>query len=220
MTEDATSRSDADQAGDVRGPAGHDEIGSGPTADVDNGRIDDGRWADRGVVPRADNKTVWVLVADEALARILRWPETTATSSRTSRRSPTRRRTPARASSSATPPAAAPAARRRARAELAAAAAARQSSPVASAGEDDVHLEAQAFARRVAARLAEALQQKRFDELRIVAAPRFLGYLRKELDAHVKATVSDELSKDLIHEGNGALSKRLFGAEAGANGGK
>ena len=92
-------------------------------------------------------------------------------------------------------------------------------SPVASAGEQDVHLEAQAFARRVAAHLAEALQQKRFDALRIVAAPRFLGYLRKELDAQVKATVSDELSKDLIHEGNAALGKRLFGAGAGANGG-
>ncbi len=69
------------------------------------------------------------------------------------------------------------------------------------------------FARRLAAHLAEALRQKRFDELRIVAAPRFLGYLRKELDENVKATVGGELSKDLIHEGNDAIAKRLFSHE-------
>ena len=79
-----------------------------------------------------------------------------------------------------------------------------------SAGEDEQHLEAQSFARRVADLLAEALRQKRFDELRIVAAPRFLGLLRKELDGHVKAAVADELSKDLIHESNADLMRRLF----------
>jgi len=81
----------------------------------------------------------------------------------------------------------------------------------ASAGEQETHLEGQWFARRVGAHLAEALRQKRFDRLRIVAAPRFLGYLRKELDPQVLAIVTDELSKDLIHEGNAKLGKRLFG---------
>jgi len=220
MTEDATSRSDADRAGDVRGPAEHDEIGSGPTADIDNGRIDDGRWADRGVVPRAGNKTVWVLVADEALARILRWPddgdeledvEAITDPAAHAREGDFQRDAAGRRAASAPQGSRRGTPQHRLRGE---------SSVTASAGEDETHLEAQAFARRVAAHLAEALRQKRFDELRIVAAPRFLGYLRKELDAHVKATVSDELSKDLIHEGNDALSKRLFGAQAAASGGK
>ncbi|HTJ05593.1 MAG TPA: host attachment protein [Caldimonas sp.] len=204
MSEDATSRSDADRAGDVRGPATHDEAGSGPTADAANARIDDGRWAERGVVPRTDNRTVWVLVADEALARILRWPDdgdvledveaiadpaAHVKEGEFDRDSAGRRAAGGRATASIT----------------------------ASAGEEERHLEAQSFARRVAAHLADALRQKRFDELRIVAAPRFLGHLRKELAANVRATVSDELSKDLIHEGNATLSRRLFG-RGGGNG--
>jgi hypothetical protein len=32
---------------------------------------DDGRWADRGVAPRTGNRIGWVVVADEAIARIL-----------------------------------------------------------------------------------------------------------------------------------------------------
>ena len=39
------------------------------------GRPANARWADRGVAPDPAAKTVWVLVADEALARILRRPE-------------------------------------------------------------------------------------------------------------------------------------------------
>ena len=219
MTEDATSRSDADRAGDVRGPAEHDEIGSGPTADIDNGRIDDGRWADRGVVPRAGNKTVWVLVADEALARILRWPDdgdeledveaitdpaAHAKERDFDRDAQGRRAGPApRGSRQNTP--------HRLRGEA---------SVTASAGQDDQHLEAQGFARRVAQHLADALRQKRFDELRIVAAPRFLGHLRKELDPQVSAAVTEEINKDFIHYDLAELTRRLFPqAGGGAAGG-
>ncbi|MGZ8259362.1 MAG: host attachment protein [Caldimonas sp.] len=182
MTEDATSRSDAD----------------------------------RGVVPRTDDKTVWVLVADEALARILRWPdegdeledvEAITDPAAHAREGDFHRDAAGRRAGSAPQ-------------------GSRQNSPqhrlrgaagmTASAGVADVHLDALAFARRVAAHLAEALRLKRFDELRIVAAPRFLGLLRKELDGAVKATVSSELSKELIHEGKGALSKRLFGRPGAA----
>jgi protein required for attachment to host cells len=200
----------------VRGPPAHDEAGSGPRADIDNGLIDDGRWADRGVVPRDGSKTVWVLVADEALARILRWPddgdeledvEAITDPAAHAREGDFQRDAAGRRAGSAPQGSRRSSPQHRLRGE---------SSPVTSAGEQDLHLEAQAFARRVAAHLADALRQKRFDELRIVAAPRFLGYLRKEIDANVKATVTDELSKDLIHEGNSALSKRLFGAQGGA----
>ena len=148
--------------------------------------------------PAHGRQTVWVLVADEAIARILHWPE---------------RRRPRDVEALTDPAAHAKEgdfhARRRRPARRVAPHGSRQNSPhrlrgtasvTASAGEDEQHLEAQAFARRVAQHLAEALRQKRFDELRIVAAPRFLGHLRKELDGAVSATVAAELSKDLIHE--------------------
>jgi len=213
MSEDATSRSDADDAGDVHGPAGKGpEAGASSTADADRARVDDGRWAERGVVPRDDNKTVWVLVADEALARILRWPEVgdelddveaITDPSAHAREGDLHRDAAGRRAGSAAQGSRPGAQQNRLRSAA---------GVTASAGEDELHLEGQSFARRVAAHLGEALRQKRFDELRIVAAPRFLGYLRKELDPQVKAVVSEELSKDLIHEGNSALTKRLFGA--------
>jgi len=182
------------------------------------GRPANARWADRGVAPDPGAKTVWVLVADEALARILRRPEDGGDLEDVE---------------ALTDPAAhakegdfqRDASGRRAGV---APQGSRQNSPqhrlrgtasvTASAGEEDQHLEAQGFARRVAQHLGDAWRQKRFDELRIVAAPRFLGHLRKELDAHVSAAVSGELNKDLIHEGNGEITRRLFAREPGAAG--
>ena len=208
MSEDATSRSDADHAGDVRGPAAHDEL-PGPTAGAATGRVDDGRWADRGVVPRTDNKTVWVLVADEALARILRWPgqgELVDVEAITDPAAHVKEGDFDRDGAGGRAGSAPQGSRQNTQQHRLRG----MASLTASAGEEQTHLEGQAFARRVASHLAEALRQKRFDQLRIVAAPRFLGYLRKELDPQVRATVADELSKDLIHEGNAKLSKRLF----------
>lgn len=89
-------------------------------------------------------------------------------------------------------------------------------SVTASASDAEEHLEAKDFARRVAQHLTDAWRQRRFDELRIAAAPRFLGHLRKELDAQVSAAVSEELNKDLIHVANDELARRLFGAPRGA----
>jgi protein required for attachment to host cells len=86
----------------------------------------------------------------------------------------------------------------------------------ASAGEDDEHLEAEAFARSVAQRLTEHLQAKRFDELRIAAAPRFLGLLRQALSPQVAQCVGTTLSKDLIHLSNRELTERLFEDKAPA----
>ncbi len=78
-----------------------------------------------------------------------------------------------------------------------------------SAGPDETHKEAEAFARQVAARLTERLQQHRFHELKIAAAPRFLGLLRKALSQQVAATVTQEMDKDLIHETAAELTKRF-----------
>lgn len=83
------------------------------------------------------------------------------------------------------------------------------STATASAGQGPQHLEAEKFARRVAERLDERLRQGRFDELQIVAAPRFLGLLRKALSPAVQSTVTRQIDKDLIHASNDELTRRL-----------
>jgi protein required for attachment to host cells len=90
------------------------------------------------------------------------------------------------------------------------------SSVTASAGDEALHLEAEQFARRVAARLGDDKRAGRFDALRIVAAPRFLGLLRKALSADVASVVTGEMNKDLIHLDPRALTRQVF-AEAGAS---
>ena len=233
---DVAVKADGDGAGivleEISEPASPDRAGDAPSSDdgvrADDPRANDGggregrpanaRWADRGVAPDPAAKTVWVLVADEALARILHRPEdggdlvdvealtdpaAHAKEGDFQRDASGRRAGVAPQGSRQNSP------QHRLRGTA---------SVTASAGEEDQHLEAQGFARRVAQHLGDAWRQKRFDELRIVAAPRFLGQLRKELDAHVSAVVSGELNKDLIHEGNSDITRRLFAGEAGAAG--
>jgi protein required for attachment to host cells len=53
------------------------------------------------------------------------------------------------------------------------------------------------FAKRVGDYLDKARTEHRYDELVIVAPPKFLGTLRKELGKEVQKLVKDELPKDL-----------------------
>lgn len=53
------------------------------------------------------------------------------------------------------------------------------------------------FAREVGRYLEKARTDHRFDELVLVAPPKFLGALRKELDKEVAKLVVQELPKDL-----------------------
>jgi len=53
------------------------------------------------------------------------------------------------------------------------------------------------FAREVGRYLDRARLDHRFDQLVLVAPPKFLGVLRKELDNEVEKLVADELPKDL-----------------------
>jgi len=53
------------------------------------------------------------------------------------------------------------------------------------------------FAREVGRYLDRARLDHRFDQLVLVAPPKFLGALRKELDKEVEKLVADELPKDL-----------------------
>jgi protein required for attachment to host cells len=84
------------------------------------------------------------------------------------------------------------------------------SSVTSAASDDEMHREGARFAARIAQWLAEALAQKRYDELRIAAAPRFLGQLRKALGKQVADVVAEEIAKDFTHEGAKELTARFF----------
>lgn len=53
------------------------------------------------------------------------------------------------------------------------------------------------FAKRLGNYLGKARSEHRYDELVLVAPPKFLGALRQELDKAVEKLVVDELPKDL-----------------------
>ena len=81
---------------------------------------------------------------------------------------------------------------------------------MSSAGEDAEHLEAEDFATKVAARLAEGLQAGSFGSLRVYAAPRFLGLLRQAWSTQVAAVVESEHDLDLVNEPLEALKQRVY----------
>ncbi len=54
-----------------------------------------------------------------------------------------------------------------------------------------------AFAREIGRYLEQARNQHRYDELVLIAPPKFLGAVRKELGKEVEKLVVDELPKDL-----------------------
>lgn len=149
-------------------------------------------------------RPLWVLVADESRARILQWP------GRGHDLEPVDELTDAAA--------------RADRADLRRDAYGRRAggdprmggNATSSAGEDELHLEAAGFARRVAQWLADAQQKGRFEALRIVAAPRFLGLLRKALPPSVAQRVTEDAPQDLVQLNQRELTVRLFSAEAAA----
>jgi protein required for attachment to host cells len=79
-----------------------------------------------------------------------------------------------------------------------------------SAAVEAERLEAGRFADRVAERLAECERQGLFSELTVAAAPRFLGELRKAFSPQVRQRIVHEEAKDLVHESMGDLTRRLF----------
>ena len=68
-----------------------------------------------------------------------------------------------------------------------------------SSGDEDNTVEHynELFAKRVAEYLDKARNDHRYERLVLVAAPKVLGQLRKELDKEVEKLVVDELDKDL-----------------------
>lgn len=142
-------------------------------------------------------RTTWIVVADEGLARILEIPgrdedlveiETLTFASARADAADLRRDAYGRRAGSGT---------------------LSGSYPTTSAGEDELHREAELFARRLAQWLAEKKRANRFDALKIAAAPRFLGLLRKALDPQVAEAVVEEYDKDLINLDRRTLKQRL-----------
>lgn len=65
-------------------------------------------------------------------------------------------------------------------------------------GQQLKNTEKQRFGREIAAHLAEAHRQKKFDRLVVMAGPAFLGILRDCLERPVAESVIAEVSKDLV----------------------
>jgi protein required for attachment to host cells len=71
------------------------------------------------------------------------------------------------------------------------------------------HTERARFGATVAARLARGLQERAWDELVIVAAPRWLGELREHLDDGVRQRVVLEVHHSLMHARIEDLCERI-----------
>ena len=71
--------------------------------------------------------------------------------------------------------------------------------PGAAPDTDPKWVEAQKFARELAARLKGGLQEHAYDSLVVVAPPQFLGLLRHAISEQVKGRLVLWLDKDLTH---------------------
>jgi protein required for attachment to host cells len=68
------------------------------------------------------------------------------------------------------------------------------------------------FATTIASRLADAANQKRFEQIILVAPPATLAALRKQLDGKMRARVAVEIGKDLTNHPLPEITRLLAGA--------
>jgi protein required for attachment to host cells len=71
------------------------------------------------------------------------------------------------------------------------------------------------FAKQIGDYLDKARNDHRYDRLHLVAPPKFLGQLRKELGKEVQKLVTEELPKDLSWLDARDLEKKLLGKGSG-----
>ena len=71
------------------------------------------------------------------------------------------------------------------------------------------------FAKRVSEYLDKARTAHRYDRLHVVAAPKFLGQLRREFGKEVQKLVTSELPKDLSWLDGRDLEAKLLGKGSG-----
>lgn len=141
-------------------------------------------------------KTTWVLVADEAIARILEQPAGGGALL------PVEALTDPDAHAREREMHHSPHGRRAGGGQA-------QGTATVSAGDSERHQHAQRFAARIAERLADCHREQRFQALHILAAPRLLGYLRQALHPTVAAAVVSEQDKDVVQETPAQLGDRL-----------
>lgn len=70
--------------------------------------------------------------------------------------------------------------------------------------------EAHHFAKGIISELVETHQTDQFVALYLVAAPRFLGHLRQELNPELQKLISGELAKDLSLMSEQEIQKHLY----------
>jgi len=75
--------------------------------------------------------------------------------------------------------------------------------------ENDAEHQVDLFSKRVGEYLEKARSQHRYDKLVLVAPPKFLGRLRKQLGKEVEKLVTSELDKDL-YRANARELERYF----------
>jgi protein required for attachment to host cells len=143
-------------------------------------------------------KTTWVLVADEAIARILEQPRGGGALV------PVEELTDPDAHARERDMHHAPHGRRAGGGKA-------QGTATVSAGDSERHQHAQVFAGRIAERLAECHREQRYQLLHILAAPRLLGYLRQALHPTVAAAVASEQDKNVVQETPAQLAERVAG---------
>jgi protein required for attachment to host cells len=76
---------------------------------------------------------------------------------------------------------------------------------------DPVQHETELFAKRLCEVLDQARTQHRYDELCLVAAPKFLGLLRNNLSKEARKLVTREVDKDLSGDDPASIYQRLTG---------
>lgn len=69
--------------------------------------------------------------------------------------------------------------------------------------------EVEFFAKRIAVRLDADFQEGAFDDIALIAAPRFLGALRKALPPALHGKVRHEIHHDLVHQSEAVIRAHL-----------
>lgn len=86
---------------------------------------------------------------------------------------------------------------------------AKDSRSVVDTAAEPKNVETQRFARSLAEQLEKARATGKLERLYVVAPPAFLGEIRREMTPALKATLAEEINKDLTHLNNRDLRKQL-----------
>jgi protein required for attachment to host cells len=65
------------------------------------------------------------------------------------------------------------------------------------------------FAKQIATKLAADSSAGQFDEIALIAAPHFLGLLRKALPVAIRSKVKHEIHHDLVHQSEAVIRAHL-----------